>query len=236
MITRDEYINEFKRCFPDFQDSHGIIHLDMAILFPYRNSEAVTFGFGLVNDDVLTIEDAEFDDYIYEDFTLNHRYPNKNYLTASRKNGRKICKTGYPIFGEIDELNRYRMLLLKMGIGTEYLYFGFGLDFHITKENPVVSLKCRIHNFEDTSDLSEFGIDFTSHKPDLDYEGGKGYRAWQYYYQVGQNVFGEEWFEETHAKERCINLQHFAGDENSCAVAFAPKIKLYEQPKECMWL
>ena len=44
-----------------------------------------------------------------EDIKLNHRYPNRKFVTASKITGKKVSKTGYPFFYKLSEhLNEYK--------------------------------------------------------------------------------------------------------------------------------
>ncbi|MFT9076318.1 hypothetical protein [Ethanoligenens sp.] len=116
---------------------------DFGCYFPYSNFEMLTFNFSLGLE--------EFDDY-----KINHRYPNKNYHTISKKYGRKLSKIGYPYIMKLDEQSPM-LLCLKAGINKQYITMIFPVQTNMTKDRPVSGLSLR-YDF----DKSEFH--FTSYK------------------------------------------------------------------------
>ena len=60
-------------------EGKGCINFDFACLFPYDNQEVLTFEFGLGEEEIGSQKH-------------NHRYPNRNYVTISKKLGRKVSK------------------------------------------------------------------------------------------------------------------------------------------------
>lgn len=234
-IRLNEIIDELKR-FGFNEKTDGVLNLDFCVLFPYSNTEVVTFRFALLNDDIvdqigsdLSVADS-MDTLAVTDITANHRYPNRAYVTYSKKVGRKICKTGYPIFGPVEELNEYRMLLLEFGIKDQVVYFGFPISVDLTSDKPVGGLDMKIYNFEDTSDMSEFGIRFCScegfkeNDPGFD-ESCRGVTSGYFedhYYYLGtfKNV----------GVKKLTKLTMKCYDKNSSVIGYEPQIKIYSNP------
>lgn len=127
-------------------DDECCIVFDFGCYFPYSNVEILTFGFSLGI--------VEFDDY-----KINHRYPNKNYQTISKKYGRKISKLGYPYIMKLDEQKDQIPMLLRLRIGLkkQVLNLVFPLLTDMTKDKPICGLSLH-YDF----DKSEFH--FTSHE------------------------------------------------------------------------
>lgn len=119
------------------------IVFDFACYFPYINPEILTFDFSLGME--------EFDDY-----KLNHRYPNHSYQTISKKYGRKISRLGYPYVMKLNEQGTM-LLSVKVGLKGEYITMIFPIKTNMTKDKPVCGLSFR-YNF----DKSDFH--FLSHE------------------------------------------------------------------------
>lgn len=108
---------------------------DFSCLFPYSNPEILTFNFSLGEE--------RFDDY-----KMNHRYPNKFYQTISRRYGRKVSKLGYPYVMKLEECNQGPILLcVNVGIKEQYLTLIFPLLLTMTKERPLCNLSFK-YNFD----------------------------------------------------------------------------------------
>lgn len=102
--------------------------------FPYSNTEVLTFEFSLGMKK-------------FEDYKINHRYPNKCYQTISKKYKRKVSKIGYPyIFG----LNEQNPMLLKFKIGfkDQCITSIFPIQTEMTKDKPICGLSM-FYNFEE---------------------------------------------------------------------------------------
>lgn len=114
-------------------DDEGCIVFDFGCYFPYSNFEVLTFDFSLGME--------KFDDY-----KINHRYPNKGYQTISKKYGRKVSKIGYPYVMKLNE--QHPMLLsLKVGIKEDYITLTFPLKNKLTKDKPICGLTLH-YNFD----------------------------------------------------------------------------------------
>ena len=70
----------------------GCIVFDSIVYLPFENicDSNFQFSFGI-------------DGYPFMDCKLNHRYPNKEYYTISRKYGRRLSKIGYPYFLDLQD-------------------------------------------------------------------------------------------------------------------------------------
>ncbi|WOC32348.1 MULTISPECIES: hypothetical protein [Caproicibacterium] len=105
------------------------IVFDLGCYFPYRNSDVLTFNF--------TLGMEEFDDY-----KINHRYPNKSYQTISRKYGRKVSKMGYPYIMKLNE-QLPMLLCIKVGINDKYVALVFPVQTSMTASKPICALSLR---------------------------------------------------------------------------------------------
>lgn len=144
---------------PDIKDADGILNIDIGIFFDYSNQGIVTLGFGLITDDIKKDEDTEDDvRYLFADTVLNHRYNHKGYITISRRSGKKVSKTGYPIAGPIEELNRYKMLMVMCGIKDKTITVCFPINISLTKDDPIGGIELIIHDWELNS-ADKWGID-----------------------------------------------------------------------------
>lgn len=113
----------------------GCIIFDLSCYFPYIEQDKLTIDFSI------GLEKCD-------DIKLNHRYPNKSYITVSKKNGKKLSKMGYPYFCE---LGKPIPMLLKINIGftdeEDTITYIFPVEVELTKEKPVCYLTFR-QNFE----------------------------------------------------------------------------------------
>lgn len=82
-----------------------------------------------------------------EPYKYNHRYPNKDYVTISKKMGRRVSRIGYPVFVDLNE-EYFFILEIEVGIKD---YKTVKLDFPVivklTEEKPVCNLGFRF-NFD----------------------------------------------------------------------------------------
>ncbi len=114
-------------------EGKGCINFDFACLFPYDNQEVLTFEFGLGEEEIGSQKH-------------NHRYPNRNYVTISKKLGRKVSKVGFPFLVDLD--NEQLMLLwIKVGIKDKAVKLIFPVRVTLTKDEPVATLE-GLFNFD----------------------------------------------------------------------------------------
>lgn len=74
----EEVINELGE---EISKGKGCIVFD----FPYADQDFLIFKFKLGEEEL-------------EPYKYNHRYPNKDYVTISKKMGRRVSRIGYPVF------------------------------------------------------------------------------------------------------------------------------------------
>lgn len=117
-------------------DDECCVVFDFGCYFPYSNAEVLKFDFSLGMKE-------------FEDFRINHRYPNKNYQTISKTYGRKVSRLGYPY---IMKLNEQGIMLLRLRVGTKESYGNliFSLMTNMTKEKPICYL-CLHYNFDENN-------------------------------------------------------------------------------------
>lgn len=128
----DLIINELKE---ELSNGKGCVLLDLACYFPYLNQEEVIFQF-------------KFGEELLEPYKLNHRYLNTNFLTISKKVGRKISKIGYPLFLDLDNKKENNDLEIIVGFKDEICQFIFPIQINLTKEYPVCALSFHFY-FDD---------------------------------------------------------------------------------------
>ena len=109
------------------------IVFDFGCFFPYSNPEELTFRFSLGEE--------KFDDY-----KMNHRYPNRSYRTITKKYGRKLSKLGYPYIMKLNE-QVPTILRLDVGIKERYMTLLFLLQTRMTKDMPFCDLLLN-YNFD----------------------------------------------------------------------------------------
>ena len=147
-------MSEAGRFRPEGMEDAGLLNIDLSV-YP-RN---LTCSFVLYKEECTKEMFCETlcggDPGYYKDIVLNHRYPNKNYNTLSKKEGRKVCKTGYPVFGDVEDLNQYKYLVVKVTVPDDekwkdeddeqiYVYLIFKLDLKLTKADPVHCLEIMV--------------------------------------------------------------------------------------------
>ena len=116
----------------------GCIIFDFGMYFPYHliSGEELVFRLSL-GEEPLT------------DVKLNHRYPNKDYYTITKKyDSRRLSKVGYPYFIDLGDDPFLAILCVTLGIkckgrekATDCL---FPLSVQLTKERPVCALSMRL--------------------------------------------------------------------------------------------
>lgn len=230
-MRKDRILNEWRRLFSDMQDGYGILNIDIGVYFPYKNQDAVTCKIGLLNDTILNDEDTENDDkYLFTDVIHNHRYKNKGYVTLSKKVGRKICKTGYPIYAPIGVLNNIEMFLMKFGIRNETMMMCFPINIILTEDRPIGGFKLKIHDWEKTWDQNEtknMGFDFTTNWAERD---------GQYGYLVGGTqrfIVGKP--SRGYQMEQDIALKPVTSGRTDL-IGFTPAITIKGQPTETFFI
>lgn len=85
----------------DVPDDYGVLMVDLSLAYPSAHFvDNLILGFDLLayGDIVVDSEDVRVSSVI------NHRYSNKQYATLSAKNGRYVCKAGYPAILPLDVL------------------------------------------------------------------------------------------------------------------------------------
>lgn len=118
--------NELIKTEIQLADDECCIVFDFGCYFPYSNIEVLTFNFSLGMEN-------------FEDYKINHRYPNRNYQTISKKYGRKVSKLGYPYIMKLNEQSTM-ILCLNVGIKEKYITLLFPLLTNMTREKPICGL------------------------------------------------------------------------------------------------
>lgn len=230
MFTKD-IVNEIKRFASADNEQYGVVNLDVAVLFPFKNQEMVKCNIGVISEDLLKeeqVNNCEIDTkpLLFTDTCLNHRYENFGYLTLSRKQGRKVCKIGYPVIGSIKSLNNIRQIVLQVGtVNGNALTLRIPVSIKLTNEKSVCGLNIVVHGLDIPS---LFGIELTSEESVMDEVGVYGGVAHHYY--IGDSFYKDE-------IENSIELKPCDTKSNSKAIIYDTKVELYSQsPNESLFL
>lgn len=131
-------IEELKRFFNTDELKPSIVVLDVGVFFPYANQDILKFDMGL---NELPLDAGRFDD-----MKFNHRYPNRNYVTLSCINERKISRVGYPIIGEVAEMTGEKYLCMDYGIGdSNKISIVVPIMFNLTEDAPCATIQVRMN-------------------------------------------------------------------------------------------
>lgn len=109
------------------KENEGCILFDFSCFFSYLNSEILTFNFSLGSEEIGA-------------YKLNHRYDNKNHITISKKNGRKLSNIGYPYIIKLNAQPYIALLKINVGIKDQYISLIFPIEIDLTPENPIRTL------------------------------------------------------------------------------------------------
>ena len=77
------------------------------------------------------------------DCELNHRYPNKEYYTISRKYGRRLSKIGYPYFLDLQDGKQKLLISIHYSLLDTLINIKFPIEINLTEMNPVCGLGIR---------------------------------------------------------------------------------------------
>ena len=128
---REEIVNELGK---EITNGKGCIVLDFSCYFPYANQDCLEFKFKLGEDEL-------------EPYKYNHRYPNRDYVTISKKMGRRVSRIGYPVFVDLND-EYFFILEIEVGIKDyKTVQLGFPVIIKLTEEKPVCNLGFRF-NFD----------------------------------------------------------------------------------------
>ncbi len=134
-------------------DDRALLFVDLAVHFPYNNPEIVFMDMDIITKtDINSHLSLNAIGKRVKDRTnlasrnggvITNSYPNKEFLTLRRKNGKKVTKYGYPIYGTPDELNSIEGLALHIGILDRWstLILPVHLDLKENYEGTAISIK-----------------------------------------------------------------------------------------------
>lgn len=212
---KPEVVKEYKQLSPNFDEEFGTVNIDISLLDLGSDTKC---SFALIRDDLVETVVRGYEDIssmLCEDICMNHRYPNHRYFTLSKKSGRKICKTGYPVIGPIGLLNSFKQLAVQIRIKEETMTFIFPISFVLSAEKPICGLKILMHNK---------GMLIETYKPGYSFLPGLSRRVWSataYRYYGGEPLYGDE--------VEDIELIPFTGDFSDNTVVFRTKIQMFAQ-------
>lgn len=111
----------------------GCIVFDLGCRFPYANQKILKFSIGIkTNNGISDVIDTK----------LNHRYPNHDYVTLSKKYGRKLSQIGYPL--PIDLGTQSIALYIRLGTAAQYDTHIYPIQLSLTEEKPVCALSLHV--------------------------------------------------------------------------------------------
>ncbi|MCR5837066.1 MAG: hypothetical protein K6G88_11215 [Lachnospiraceae bacterium] len=145
---KEDIVKEFER-FGFVNDGNlGVVNLDVGVYFPYANQDDIIIQFALLDSQILEDNvDSCLSRFLYDDIQCNHRYPNEYYITASKRKGRKVCKTGYPIIKPICELNGSKWLAISVyprQVKQKHIYC-YPVSIDLSKDRCVTGVGIRIN-------------------------------------------------------------------------------------------
>lgn len=108
------------------------IVFDSIVYFPVENIRGSNFQFSV-----------GIDGYPFADCRLNHRYPNKEYYTISRKYGRRLSKIGYPYFLDLQDGKQKLLVSIHYSFLDASINIKFPIEINLTEKNPVCGLGIR---------------------------------------------------------------------------------------------
>ncbi len=139
-------INDLLKNEISIKDDEGLIVFDFSCYFPYSNWEVLSFNFTLGEEKL-------------EDKKINHRYPNHNYQTITRKYGRKLSKVGYPYVVKLNDQEQPMLLCVNVGLLDNCVTLVFPIQTSLTKDRPVCKLVMRYDFENDGFYLKTYSID-----------------------------------------------------------------------------
>jgi len=123
-FVKEQLLNPFptdKRC----------IIFDCGCYFPYANQEDLVFSLSVAGT-------------VLADCKNNNRYPNKNYVTITKKEGRRLSKLGYPYY--IDASKEKAVIPVVISVGTVDSFgvkLGFLFQLSLSNDRPVCGVDFR---------------------------------------------------------------------------------------------
>ena len=225
-MRRTNYISEYERLINEtLQDGKGVVDIDLSLHYPFFPHD-ITLGIGLLENNIhITLDDIEenkLDTYLFNDTVINHRFPNKDYFTLSRKVNKRVSASGYPVYAEIETINKYKYILIKVGEEQKAVYYEFPISYTLTKDNPIATASIMI--------FSDQQITWKYHTIEIDTAETTGDKnsAIQHRYHGGKYLsIRQKQDEETNLK-----LEHIDIDETKHLVKCETPIQLYPQSKE----
>lgn len=176
-------------------EGKGCINFDFACLFPYDNQDVLTFELGLGEE----IGSQKH----------NHRYPNRNYVTISKKLGRKVSKIGFPFLVDLND-EQLMILWIKIGIEGKAVKLIFPVKIMLTKDEPVATLEGHFN-------FNKSRFTFTTYKPASD-------GRWQQIIWTNDTEYMDD--------PRVTIMDKASTDKDNCIIVYHTPITLASQPLE----
>lgn len=135
-------IKELNRLKVDVPENMNLFAMDFGAYFPYHDQDELRLGVSLSTEPMnigvfLNMSDQSI---------LNNRYPNKDYLTMSKKCGRKICRFGYfsLLSQEREESAMFQYLNIIYGFRDKKIFVCIPISMNISKEKPCVAFNAAL--------------------------------------------------------------------------------------------
>lgn len=110
----------------------GCLVLNSMVYFPFKNTPECNFQFSV-----------DVNHHHFDDFKLNHRFPNKGYYTISKRYGRRLSKIGYPYFFDIKNGPQKFLISIHVSVFEDKMNIVFPVEINVTEDNPVCGLEVR---------------------------------------------------------------------------------------------
>ena len=153
------------------KDGYGFICVDLGIFTPLKDQSKTSASIIFYKEmpSAQYLSDINYSEKeVTDDSIMNHRYPNKGYLTLSKRNGKKVSKSGYAVVDTIDALNQYQYISITVKNGCSVKIHIMPMSVKLTKSKPFSRVSVRImQESESSSDI----ITVSTYKLD-----GKGWK------------------------------------------------------------
>lgn len=160
MINGEELVKNIETCTGHtLAEEKGIFIIDFGAYFPFCNQEILKLDCSIGTDEAILSS---------ENKKLNHRYPNKGYVTLSKKCGKHVCYSGYFWEQDIDFLNSIKHITFSFGAQGQIVNLTVPTTLSLDRNYPYTAIDCNV-DLEDVE--NDINVDITAYHPDLDMNG-----------------------------------------------------------------
>ena len=174
-LPQEQAIEELRQVYPERED-HTSILFDVGVMSKEHAQTLVGVHASRALEDIPYVDSISY----REPHRINKHYKNRVYSMLSGRNGRFVCRDGFPLFGTADELNTLEWMYLYFGNKGHYKEKVFRIPIHVHAE-PGKVLQVRALVSGVYHDTGEIKVSVMS----LDKKGGV---IW---YEYGGGIFGK---------------------------------------------